>query len=191
MSGRARLLYCLLLATPGLAHAQGDERAAIAQERRHLEGVFAAEQAACANRFAVNACVEDVAERRRAALAPLRERELALDDAARRARAAQRRETAARQRAAASSPAGAVGAASAAEARPRQPARAVSGATGPRSAPDPALRASEAARRAAAAEQRAAEARKVQERSERREAERARAGKVARPLPVPASGAGR
>ena len=65
-----------------------DERTRIAAERQSLTERFTAEESACRTRFAVNACLDDVRARRRAALAPLRERELRLAEAERQRRAA-------------------------------------------------------------------------------------------------------
>lgn len=84
---------CLALLLSGWAHATTDpaERARRVAERQALEQRFDAEERACAERFAVNACVDDVRARRRAALAPLREAELRLAEAERRRRADERR----------------------------------------------------------------------------------------------------
>lgn len=164
--------------------AAADERAALAQQRRQLEAVFAAEEAACSRRFAVNACVEDVRQRRREALDPLRERELALAEAERRERAAQRRlALGERQRA------------SAAPAAPASvPARGARASAPPASHAARGLdeagarrREEQAAERAAAAERRRQGARATQERIERRLHERSAAGKVDAPLPASAA----
>lgn len=74
-------------------------RAGIAAERAALAQRFDAEERACAERFAVYACVEEVRARRRAALAPLREQELRLDEAERRRRADERRAAVAQKQA--------------------------------------------------------------------------------------------
>jgi colicin import membrane protein len=190
-----RLALAALAVAAISAQGQPDEREALAAERRRIEAGFATEEAACAHRFTVNACVEDVAERRRAALAPLRGRELALDEAERRARAAERqRAVQERQQAAAERvPAASAPAAAASDARspPAKPRREVAEPARAGSAPvaDAAAREREAAERAAAAQLRAERARATQERIEKREAERARSGKAAQPLPVPASAA--
>ena len=73
------------------------ERAEIQAERNRLEAQFDAEKADCAGRFAVTACLDDVRERRRAALEGPRMRALALDDAERLRRAAARRDALARK----------------------------------------------------------------------------------------------
>ncbi len=190
-------------------------RAALADERQRLVAGFDAEEAACARRFFVNACIDEVRQRRRAALASIDTRERALDEAVRRERAEQRRRsTLQRQQAAATAEATAAAASasragttpSAAGAAPDAPVRRTSApprsprtpasAGAPRQTrapPDPAERAAEAAARAAAAERRREETRAVQERIGRRQAERAASGKVTQPLPVPvpASAAGR
>lgn len=92
--------FCLALA--GLADAQtladgpqgslDERRAALSQERSRLEAGFAAEDAACHHRFAVNSCLGQVDVKRRAALAQLRRQEILLNDEERKNRAeAQRR----------------------------------------------------------------------------------------------------
>ncbi len=68
------------------------QRQGIEAERKRIESTYAVELARCNERFAVTACVDDVRQRRRAALAAPRARELALDDAERRSRAAARRQ---------------------------------------------------------------------------------------------------
>jgi colicin import membrane protein len=175
----------------------GRERAAIQAERERLEAQFAAERAHCAARFAVNACLDDVRERRRAALEGPRARELALDDAERRRRAAVRRETLAqRQREAAERPPPAVlpamPDAPSAAAMPVPvvpPAVFTQDAEGPtaRAAAASAAVEAAAAKRGAAARQRDAAVRAERARIEERKAERARRGKLSAPLPVPAA----
>jgi len=170
------------------------ERAAIQAERDRLDAQFAAEQARCAERFAVTACLDEVRERRRAAMEGPRARALALDDAERRNRAAARREAVAQKqrRAADSSP-------------PADVPVSAPGLAAPALAPSPSLprvrpedatasRAAAASAADAAAAQRAAAARKrqaaidaEQARVASRLAERARQGKAAAPLPLPAS----
>jgi len=83
------LLLAVLLTGPLLA-APPTERERLAARIGAMEARFDAEEARCSDRFAVNACIDAVRQRRRAALAELRERELRLDDAERRARALQR-----------------------------------------------------------------------------------------------------
>ena len=85
------LLLPLLLWLQAARPADDAERARLAAERQALLDGFAQEELACQQRFFVNACVEDVSRRRREALAPLRARELELDDAERQRRAAERR----------------------------------------------------------------------------------------------------
>lgn len=92
----------------------GRLRAEIQAERQRLTLQFDAEQAGCRHRFAVTSCLDDVRERRRLALEGPRQRELALDDAERQARARARREAVAekqRRGTAASEPAAAASAA--------------------------------------------------------------------------------
>ena len=183
-------LFGTLLVLAGLstctAAAADDPRAQIAAERRVIEERFVAEQAACMERFAVTDCVDESRARHRADLAPLRERELKLDDALRRARAQQRLDAVAAKRAAAASQAAAAPSA----ARPTKlPASAAGHADrGDKSrdnAAAQAAQAAEAADRARAAERRREAARLTQERIARRLAEKAAHGKKAEPLPAP------
>ena len=84
MRGLPMLMLLPLLAGWACAAAADDgERASIAAERQLLVERYAREERECLQRFAVSACLDDVRSRRRAALAPLRARELQLDDAER------------------------------------------------------------------------------------------------------------
>ena len=65
------------------------ERARIAAERERVEREFEAAQKACYQKFAVTGCIEDARAKRRDVLADLRRQEVALNDAQRRARAAE------------------------------------------------------------------------------------------------------
>lgn len=96
----AAAFFCLALA--GLAQAQAptdgqqgrlnERRASLSQERSRLEAGFAAEDALCHERFAVNRCLGKVDVKRRAALTELRRQEILLNDEERKNRAeAQRR----------------------------------------------------------------------------------------------------
>jgi colicin import membrane protein len=203
-------LLCALptavLAAPDTAAAQ--ERQRLAAERQAVEARFAAEDADCRQRFMVTDCVDDVRQRRRDALAGLREQELALEDAERRARVAERQRAVARKSAeAASRPAsGPISAPIAAptpfplsplpDLRPpvassSAPAASAAIAADPvrRNGPDPEA-ARDAARRASAAEQRRQDAEAERARIAAREAERAARGKPVAPLPLPAELAG-
>lgn len=175
-------LALALLATA--ASAGADDRAAIRAGRQLLEARFAEQERACASRFVVNACLEDVRLRRREALEPLRERELQLEQAERLQRAQERRAViAAKQSAArASRPSGGA----TPQLRVRDPASVP--VARPARGSDEAERASEAAARAREAEQRRAEAQAAQLRVQQRQAEREGAGKKSEPLPVPGAG---
>jgi hypothetical protein len=170
-----------------LAHADktdAAERARIDAERRAIEGRFAAEEAACRERFVVTACVEDTRVRRRQALAGPRHQELLLDDAARKRRAQARLEAVEARRAAAAAlpPSTPLPDAVRRNAAPPAPAAA--------RAPRPVNEAAEAAaaaRRASAAAKRREELAIDQARIESRQAQREAAGKKAAPLPLPAS----
>lgn len=65
------------------------ERERIEQERRQQDARFAAEEAACYQRFAVNDCLREVRARRRAVFEDLRRQDIALNDAERRSRSAE------------------------------------------------------------------------------------------------------
>jgi hypothetical protein len=190
------------LCAPGVSGALVDTRAEdrnrLQSERQALVQRFADEERACASRFVVTACQDEVRARRREALAPLRERELKLDQAERRERAEQRRQViAAKQATAASAPALAL--VSPPELRLRQPAPPASAASAAqrsaRTRDDG--RSAEAAVRAQGALLRRQEAQAAQERISRREAERKAEGQAGRqrsqPLPPlpPASASAR
>jgi hypothetical protein len=171
------------------AHAEPDERARLAQERRALDVRFANEERACAERFRVTACVEDVRLRRREALAPVRERELKLDEAERLSRATQRRKAvAAKQAAAASSPASAAPPPPAPQLRVR-PAPAASPPSAGRPSVGGTERAAQAEQRVQQAQQRREQALAAQQRIQQRLAERDASAHKSAPLPPPAAAA--
>lgn len=176
--------WCVALAAlPLPAVAADDERVRLVQQRRALSDTFAAEERACAQRFAVTACVDEIKLRRRDALAPLRERELQIDEAERVQRAAARRAAIAAKRAAAAAapPASAAGLP---ELRVRQPSVAAAlPASGARD--DSRERAAAAGQRARQLQQGRDEAAAVQRRVQQRLD--ARSGRKSDPLPVPAS----
>jgi colicin import membrane protein len=92
-----RIALALAAAVPP---AQADEaRQRLAAERAALQQRFAAEERACADRFAVTACIDEVRTRQRAALAPLREQELRIDEVERQRRADERRAAVAQKQA--------------------------------------------------------------------------------------------
>ena len=167
------------------------ERERIQAERERLEAQFAAEQARCSERFAVTACVDDVRQRRRAALAVPKAQALALDDAERRERAAARRQAVLdKQRRAAEMPAPAstvAAPASGADGLRSTPVPQATGASAPRSQAAGASAA--AAQRAAIGRQRQLDIKAGQARIQAREAARARGGKAAAPLDGPAASA--
>ena len=174
----------LLVAGPGLASQA--ERQQIEDARQRIAQDFSAQERACRQRFAVTDCVEDVRARRRQALAPWREKELALDAADRQRRANERRAAIqAKTQAATEAPA---------SAPPVVPRARKPGPTPttvlpqPPPAADPAQAAAAAARVQDAAKRKAG-AEAAQARVARRQAERSREGKVVTPLPGPAVGA--
>ena len=173
-----------LAGLPCSSVAADDERARLVQQRRQLSEAFSAEERTCTQRFAVTACVDALRLRRREALAPLRERELQLDEAERVQRAAERRAAIAAKRAAAAS---APPAASAAvpELRVRQAAPAAS-RPAPRPRDDGEERAAQAEQRQRQTQQRREEAAAAQQRVQRRRDERGASGRKSDALPVPA-----
>ncbi len=186
MKRRPTLLCCVLLLVAGPGLASPDERQQIAVARQRIAQEFGAQEQACRQRFAVTDCVEDVRARRRQALAPWHEKELALDAADRQRRADERRAAIqAKTLAATETPASAPPVVPRAR-KPSPTPTTVLPAAPP--AADPAQAAAAAARVQDAAK-RKAEAESAQARVARREAERAREGKVVTPLPVPAAGA--
>jgi len=64
------------------------ERSKVAAERARLEAGFQAEEAACKSRFSVNACLQEIRPRRNEAMADLRRQDLLINEADRKARAA-------------------------------------------------------------------------------------------------------
>ncbi|MCW5640172.1 MAG: hypothetical protein KIT28_14510, partial [Rubrivivax sp.] len=68
--------------------AAGDEREALRAERAAIEQRHRAAEIECRQRFVVSGCLRDAQEQRRAALATLREREIALGERQRREQAA-------------------------------------------------------------------------------------------------------
>lgn len=190
------LAAAVIAARPGAAAAQATERERIVAERNAISAFYSQQEAACAQHFAATACVEDVQARHREALAPLRARELSLDEAGRRRRAAERSAAIeAKQQAAARRPLPPPAASAASVAHPRRldapmatPAPAVT--TRPSRAPDAgAARSSEAAARAQAALRRQEAVRATQDRIAKRLAERAKDGRRVTPLPSPAASA--
>jgi hypothetical protein len=97
---RPSLLWLALGLVAALLPAQADEaRQRLVAERAALLQRFAAEERACADRFAVTACLDEVRSRQRAALEPLREQELRIDEAERQRRADERRAAVAQKQA--------------------------------------------------------------------------------------------
>ncbi len=171
---------------PVAAQGAGAERGHIALERQRIEREHAALEQACLERFAVTACIDGVRAQRRAALAPLRERELSLDEADRQQRAGQRRAAIASKQAAAA----------AAVTKPAGQATRVGvpAPVAPMVTPGPSTRrakasgaAATAAERVRASQRRQQSAQASQERVANRLVLRDGQGKAAQPLPLPAS----
>jgi hypothetical protein len=83
-------LLAVAAALAGPARAEESERSRIARERTEIEARYAERERACRERFVVTSCVEDAKRERRRGLDALRARQLQLDEAARRDRAAAR-----------------------------------------------------------------------------------------------------
>jgi hypothetical protein len=198
----------LTVAQAATADDDAAERARITAERAAVEARLVERERECATRFVVTACVEDAQREQRAALASLRQQQALLDEAQRKQRAAERldrllkprenepRSPAAKREArearAARSPSEASLAASAAQPKPSPPVRPRKGGA-PHDANNPidpiARQTQEAARQADfAARGQAAQAHRTA--VEQRQVERLKKkGRVAHPLPVPASAA--
>ena len=87
------LTLLMLAALPAFAQLdQSAEREQLRAQRAEIETRFAQERDGCEQRFAVNACVDEAKGRRSAALRPLQRREIELDAAQRKARAAAQQE---------------------------------------------------------------------------------------------------
>ena len=187
-----RLFTLALLCGVSLGARADTENERIAHERAAANAKLAEQQRECATRFVVATCVEDARTEHRATLARLRQRELQLDEAKRRATAEARRKAIAEKAEAQQ--------ARASDAAPEAPRVRVRRA--PQPAPVPASRAPErltplpggrtGADRTAVerrneqkfeAMQRDAQAHR--QAVERRNAQRAAKGKAAAPLPVP------
>jgi len=89
------LLCCCLSFRAAMAQSPDQEKAAnalerskVAAERARLEAGFQAEEAACKSRFAVNACLQEIRTRRNEAMADLRRQDILINEADRKARAA-------------------------------------------------------------------------------------------------------
>jgi colicin import membrane protein len=187
------LLMCPLIAAP----QDVAERSALQQERERITAQMTQQEAACQQRFAVTACVDDVKQRRRQALAPLRERELHWEDADRKQRLHRREELQAgkQQAHATAARSGSAGSAASTASSPRVVGRARQAAEAPapeRPAETPSPKPTQASERAAAAAQRvhAADARQAaaqatQAAVAKRQTERAARDKLPTPLPVP------
>ena len=180
------------LASPASAQTPGrdHERQAVTAERQALSERFAAEERECALRFLATSCGDEVRARRREALAPLRERELRLEEADRRRRADERRAAIASKQAAAASRPSAASAPPAPELRVRQAAPpATAAARGPHRRDESTARTAEAEQRVKDAQQRRQEAAAAEQRIERRQAQRqarsASSGRLPQALPVP------
>jgi colicin import membrane protein len=186
-AARAGVAALALLAVLAELRAQPNSaaRQALAAERASITQGFDTEEADCQSRFAVTGCVADVRARRRDALAPLRERELQLDDQERRERVAQRElDLAAKRQAQRAVPADKPVIEQ--RLRPSREAASDAPALPEASPPKPDTgRAAVAAERAKAAAKRREAALATQAAIAKKLADRAASGKAAAGLPVP------
>lgn len=81
-SAQRAAALCLLLALTG-ANATSDEAQRLKQERAVIEAEFKRGELECAKRFEVTRCVDDLQRQRRAALAVVRQQEIAIEEARR------------------------------------------------------------------------------------------------------------
>ena len=165
------------------------QRKQIKAERAAAEARYKQAEADCSQRFAVSGCIAEAQAQRREALTGLRMRELALDEAKRKADAEESaRRIEAKRAEAASKPPPVPRAASAPPAAAgfgrRRPCAAASARA---SAPRPPTMPPTAAARVAAQQRRASEAAAHRQEVEQRNAERSARGKKSAPLPVPSA----
>jgi colicin import membrane protein len=192
--------------TTGLAAGAGvdDEASRLAAGRRAIEATYERRLVECQGRFAVTACIDSAREDRRRSLAPLRERELALDLRDRAGRAEQRRQAVAgKQQALAARP---LNEREAPSPSPPPPQTLVPSVRDTLPAPNSSLptdlqirtrdhtettapREREAAVRVQKRREREAKAQAERERVAERQMERSLRGKPVQPLPLPAASA--
>jgi len=183
----------LLVGLGAAAHAlepasDAAQREQVRTERAAAEARYKQAEADCSKRFAVSGCLAEAQAQRREAMTGLRAREVALDEAQRKADAEESaRRVQAKQAEAASKPPPVPRAASA-------PASAAASAAAGRASSERARQRSKtaedatlAAARVAAQQRRASEAAAHRQEVEQRNAERSARGKKSTPLPVPSA----
>lgn len=169
------------------AEAQA-ERQRIKSERAVVEAAYKQAEADCRRRFAVSGCITEAQTQRREAQAGLRQRELVLDEAKRKAEAEEDQRRIEAKRAEAASKPSPVPRAASAPAKTAAAAASVPLASGrARGISKTGDDATEAAARVAAQQRRLAEAAAHRQEVEQRNAERAARGKKSSPLPVPSA----
>ncbi len=194
MSGRWRAagLGVLLGLAAAVHAAEPDtavaERKQIRTERAAAEARYKQAEADCNQRFAVSGCIADAQAQRREALSKLRVREIALDEAQRKAQAEESaRRIEAKRAEVASKPAPVPRGASAPAAAPASAAAGRAPTERARQRSKSADDATAAAARVAAQQRRASEAMAHRQEVEQRNAERSARGKKSTSLPVPAA----
>lgn len=200
------LVFCLFLGpafgqslnqAQAQAQAPDAERSQLLAQQAELSARFDAQEQACRARFVVSACIEGVQQRRREALAPLREKLLQLDEAERLRRGAARQQSLAdkaRLRAERMEAAQAAATAASSASAPRTRQRMLPPASRLDESPNAPGRDDEAARREADAAERVRQAQRRQAlaaerqaRVERRLAEREAQKRPVQPLPADGS----
>jgi hypothetical protein len=176
-----------------LAAGTDDERQRLRDERAQVDATFAARDHECRQHFIVTACVDQARRDRRQAMESLRRRQLLLDDADRKQRAAERNEEIRSKVEARDRPAGMAQRtrdASPVAETPREAAHVAP--RGPAAAHGNALHSREdEARHIEEFEQRRKDAEEHRVTVQRRNAARAASGKLpAKPLPVPGEALG-
>ena len=168
------------------ATSDAAQRQQIKTERADAEARFKQAEADCNKRFIVSSCIAEAQAQRRGAVNELRMRELALDEAKRKADAEESaRRVQAKQDEAASRPPPVPRAASAPPGAAASAANGRAGGERARARSKTADEATAAAARVAAQQRRAMEAEAHRQDVEKRNAERVARGKKSTPLPVP------
>ena len=164
------------------------QRQQLKTERAVVEARYKQAEADCSKRFAVSGCVADAQAQRREALNTLRMREVALDEAQRKAdNEESARRVQAKRAEAASKPPPVPRAASAPASSAASAAQGRASSERVRQRSKTADDAAEAAARVAAQQRRASEAAAHRQEAEQRNAERLARGKKSTPLPVPSA----
>ncbi|MCU0919957.1 MAG: hypothetical protein MUF16_06430 [Burkholderiaceae bacterium] len=185
-AGTGLLLALAAAAQAAEPDAAVAERKQIRTERAAAEARYKQAEADCNQRFAVSGCIAEAQAQRRETMSGLRTREIALDEAQRKAEAQESaRRIEAKRTEAANKPPPVPRAASAPSAASASSAASRAGSERTRQRSKTADDATAAAARVAAQQLRASEAAAHRQEVEQRNAERSARGKKSNPLPVP------